>query len=95
MNTASDCNRTKDLCIHVAPDCCLTLLVISDSSSVFNQGTRMVLNAPSVPNLLFYGYLLRSEYQMENITGCSSVRFLGDVMFEACREVGLGKPFND
>ncbi|GLT29367.1 hypothetical protein SLA2020_042390 [Shorea laevis] len=55
----------------------------------------MVLNAPSVPNLLFYGYLLRSEYQMENITGCSSVRFLGDVMFEACREVGLGIPFND
>ncbi|GLT29370.1 hypothetical protein SLA2020_042420 [Shorea laevis] len=91
----SDCNRTKDLCIHVSPDCCLTLLVISDSSSVFNQGTRMVLNAPSVPNLTFDGYLLRSEYQIENITECSSVRFLGDVMFEACREVGLDIPFND
>ncbi|XP_055961248.1 F-box/LRR-repeat protein At3g03360-like [Mercurialis annua] len=85
----SDCNRTKDLQIHVAPNPHFSDLVIVENFFPVNHTTKMYIKAPTAFQVAFMGSMPRSKYIIEEVQECDEAHFSLQGMFSACGKYGL------
>ncbi|XP_057987625.1 F-box/FBD/LRR-repeat protein At3g52680-like [Hevea brasiliensis] len=89
----SDCNRTRDLYIHVAPNQRFCNLVIIENFFPVNHSTRMFIKAPTAFQVAFMGSMPRSKYEIDEVSECAEVYSSIHGMFGACGKDGINVLF--
>eukprot|EP00257_Ricinus_communis_P020997 XP_015580373.1 uncharacterized protein LOC8277374 isoform X2 [Ricinus communis] len=85
----SDCNRTRDLRIHVAPSPRFCNLVIIENFFPVNHTTKIYIKAPTAFQVAFMGSMPRSRYIIEEVPECEETHFSLQGMFTACGKYGI------
>ncbi|KDP31214.1 hypothetical protein JCGZ_11590 [Jatropha curcas] len=91
----SDCNRTKDLRVHVAPNPRFCNLVIIENFFPVNHTTQMDIKAPTAFQVAFMGSMPRSKYRIEEVSECVKVHFNLQGMFTACGRYAINVLANE
>lgn len=91
----SDCNRTTDLHVHVAPNQHVCNLVIIENFFPVDHSTTMFIKAPTALNVGFMGSMPRSNYRIDEVSEYTEVYFSLHGMFDACGKHGINILFND
>lgn len=71
-----ECNRTRDLFIHVAPNRGSCTVMIEENSYDVNPSSRMDIRAPGVEELFFLGSLPRFKYRITDKSACLHVNII-------------------